>query len=555
MIRALCCCVLFMIFIPTSSFAADESLKTFTVLPFTAHGPDKYQYLSKGIQSMLTSRLTWEGRFEPHGTSGHDYSSQDVTSAQAGQNILEELGADFLIWGSVTIAGDQASLDYSGLSADRRLTNLSRSTSIANLVPELENVSDELTAKLFNAQKEQAEPPPESDDSLQAKQGLNPSLMYTEGNDQPENALNPAFRYQEKMEDQGRWRSQTLPFAATGLVVGDADNDGKNEHFMILGNEVRAYGHKEHKLQHLATYETATRNKCLNINMADLNKDGLAEIIVSAVEITPRGVQQRVRSFILNYEAGEFKVKDKNIDLFLNLVKIPPEYMTVLVGQRMGRQGLFARAGVHEVVPASGDYELGRSLRLPTSANVFNFAYLPVQDEHSKLIVADRRDHLRVYSHDLELQHSTSDAYVNSAVSLQEENVSIGLEKHYEDPNRFYYIPIRMISSDLEKDRVHELVVGRNISVAADFFPRYRFFPQGEIHSLIWDGVGLELKWKTRTIKGMVVDYGLADADNDGRQDLYVMINTHPGIAGVQKRRTRVLTYDLETGASGAVAK
>lgn len=546
--RACCCFLLFTILIPWNPAAAAEALQTFTVLPFTTHGPDKYQYLSRGIQSMLVSRLTWEDRFEPHGSSNQEYSSQDVTSAQAGQDILQDLGSDFLIWGSVTIAGSQASLDFSGVGTKGDTTSSSRTTSLNNLVPELEAVSEKLTAELFNVQKKQEQTTPAAQEAKQTQQSLNPSLMYSEGSSQPENALNPAFRYQDKMQNQGRWRSQALPFAAVGLVVGDADNDGANEHFMITDNEVRAYVYREKKLQHLATYETATRNKCLNINMHDLNKDGLSEIIVSAVEVDPRGVQQRVRSFILNFSNGAFQEKDTNIDFFLNLVKMPPEYMTVLVGQKLGGQDLFARAGVHEVIPASGGFELGRSLKLPTPANVFNFAYLPVQDSRPRLIVADKRDHLRVYSHDLELQYATPEAYVNSAVSLQDENAPMGLEKHFEDPNQFYYIPIRMIPSDLEHDQIHELLVGRNISVAADFFPRYRFYPQGEIHSLVWDGVGLELKWKTRTIKGMVVDYGLADPDNDGQRDLYVLINTHPGFAGVQKRRTRVITYDLDMG-------
>jgi hypothetical protein len=82
--------------------------------------------------------------------------------------------------------------------------------------------------------------------------------------------------------------------------------------------------------------------------------------------------------------------------------------------------------------------------------------------------------------------------------------------------------------------------------MAADFFPRYRHFPQGRIHYLNWDGLGLNTVWKTRTIQGTVVDYGIADLDNNGEDDLYVCVNTHPGAFGTGQKKTIVLTYALD---------
>ena len=109
-----------------------------------------------------------------------------------------------------------------------------------------------------------------------------------------------------------------------------------------------------------------------------------------------------------------------------------------------------------------------------------------------------------------------------------------------------YFVPLRMIPSDLEQDGSWELLVNKPISVSAQFFENYRFFPEGEIESLYWDGVGLGLQWKTCRIKGSVVDFALADPNNDGTKDLVVCLNTHPGALGLQNRKTVVVFYPLD---------
>lgn len=121
-----------------------------------------------------------------------------------------------------------------------------------------------------------------------------------------------------------------------------------------------------------------------------------------------------------------------------------------------------------------------------------------------------------------------------------------------------FYIPMRMLAVDFEHDGNYELIVNKPISTASEIFDRYRFFPQSEIHSLFWDGIGLNLQWKTRRIKGSMVDYTIADANNDGIPDLVTCLNTHPGALGVKARKTIIMLYPLDmsqTNPGAAVDK
>jgi hypothetical protein len=108
---------------------------------------------------------------------------------------------------------------------------------------------------------------------------------------------------------------------------------------------------------------------------------------------------------------------------------------------------------------------------------------------------------------------------------------------------------MRMIPVDLNRSGEYVLLVNKPVSMAAQFFERYRFFPEGEIQALFWDGVGLALQWKTRRIKGSVVNLDLGDIMNNGVQSLVVGINTHPGSMGVSQRQSFLLVYPLDTSS------
>ena len=113
-----------------------QAEKTFAVAPFSINGPSKYAYLKNGIQDMFNSRLSWADHFSPLGRESVNKAvgSTPVTSDNA-QQMITKLGSDYLVYGSVTIMGDQCSLDVRVTEKDGQTWPKTAQTSLGNLIP------------------------------------------------------------------------------------------------------------------------------------------------------------------------------------------------------------------------------------------------------------------------------------------------------------------------------------------------------------------------------------------------------------------------------------
>jgi hypothetical protein len=236
--------------------------------------------------------------------------------------------------------------------------------------------------------------------------------------------------------------------------------------------------------------------------------------------------------------------------MFLNVVRTPPDYVDTLVGQNKGHGGMpFEKNFVNEVNLMGGSLQMGKRLKLPDHANVFNFCFLPQGESDYKIIIVDSSDHLRIHDRNGTLQATTDERYAGSSVGIEYVETTPGMGMPGTNTRGLsdeQYIPLRLLLTNFEQGRKWDMLVNRDVSVAAQFFQRYRYFPQGELQSLSWDGVGMSLVWKTRSIKGSVIDYGLSDVNGDGKLDLWVCVNSHPGAAGISSIRTSVLIYPLD---------
>ena len=521
-----------------AAFAAAPQRATFLVLPFAVQGSQSYAYLERSIPQMLNSRLYWKGRVEP---VLHDLpaSIKPVATQEAAEKLRAQYKADYVIWGNVTIVGDDASIDVRVKDKAGKIWPQARNTKASMLMGAISGVSDGINKDVFNRA---ATPASASQGGQGPINQMNPDIMVNQTSSR-DVYLNPQFRYAGPTNvDDSRLRSQALPFSSIGMEVVDADGDGRSEIFLLDDHVVRAYTFSNGKMEPRGEFKFPMSSQCLTIrSMA--RPTGRAWIIVNTVDSGGGPMAS-----VLTYGNGAFTEEMRNIKYYLNVVKLPPLYQPVLLGQEAQPPRLF-KPGVSEMIKQGNTLVPSKRVALPSDANVLNFTYIPAgrgEKDGEKLIVLSNEERLRVYTAKGARLSESSDKFSGSAVGLEIDPTMPGLGRESVTMANVFYMPMRMIAIDLERDGSYELIVNKPISTASEIFDRYRFFPQAEIHSLFWDGLGLNLQWKTRRIKGSMVDYAIADANNDGILDLVVCLNTHPGALGVKARKTVVMIYPLD---------
>ena len=525
--------------------AMAQGAKSFAVLPFKYTGPQKYSYFSKAFQASLENDLEWIGQVEP---STKDVSSIGVPGNKGDAlNQLRNLGVDYLAYGDIAILNKDAHINLDVVSADGKSWETKGKMGIDEITGWLEEQSGIIQGDVFNRPgygtveetKDQEKPMQVSDPSA------SPFIMG--GNDGYQEAtLNPQFKYEGGTQSIGRWRSQTLRYASYSMVVADGDADGQNEVFILQTDAISAYRFKEGKLDHLATFELPKNLLSIRLEIADLNRDGMPEFVIGAYQYdsqysdtAPEGTP---RSSILSFEGGKFKYIVKKYGKFLGVLRLPPTYLPILCAQNLGSRHLFDQT-IWEAFVKGDSVELGQKLPVPPFGNVYNMIYMPKELGYQAIVLSNKHK-LVTYSQSFERLNESEETYNSSGIAIPRQNTMVGLgNSNYDTYIEMYNIPFRMVTAPLTSKR-YELLVNKDLSAVAQLVSNYHYYTQGEIHSLVWDEVGLNLAWKTRRIKGQVSDIALADLNNDGKKQLCVLVNTFAGI-GYTNRKTLVLAYDL----------
>ncbi len=528
---------LLLLWIPQATAATAEKAR-FVVLPFVVQGPQGFAYLERSIPQMLTSRLYWKGRVEP-AVADLPASQKAVGDESSAEKARASYKADYVVWGSVTVVGETCSIDVRVRNKAGKVWPYSREAKPTVVISALTSISDAINLDIFGRKPEGSSR--QSTDSGRVNQ-MNPDILINE-NSPKQVYLNPQFRYEgPSAGDNSRLRSQTLPFSALSMDVVDADGDGRNEILILADGTLYAYRFAGDSMTQIGQIKLPRTSMQLAVRALG-SRNSPAQIFITMVDKdgTPT-------SSVYSFNGKEFKEEVKNQHYYFNVAKLPPDYIPTLIGQMAQPPRLF-RPGVYEMIKMNGTYTQGRRLDLPENTNVFNFTYMPAgkgEKDGGKLIVLNDDERLVTYTHKGGRLSESPEKYSGSAVGMEVNPTMPGLGDEGSTLRSMYYMPMRMPAVDLERDGNYELIVNRPISTASGVFDRYRFFPQSEIHSLFWDGVGMNLQWKTRRIKGSVVDYAIADANNDGVMDLVTCLNTHPGALGIKDRKAMIVIYPMD---------
>ncbi|MCM0755964.1 VCBS repeat-containing protein [Desulfovibrio aminophilus] len=521
--------------------ALAQTAKTYAVLPFKVNGPEKFLYLGPAVQSMLTSRLTAPGKFEA--LPKEAAASLGVTPPAGGtqaQSMLARVNGQYLYWGTVNVLGDHVTLELQRADAKGQSKVVTKDMSMEGLVPGLDALAKEQLAELFGAPSQ-----PAAQAEQRAAAPSNPAFLAAQGTNpaDPIAAVNPQFRYEGGAETPGQWRTQNLKYASRGMVIADANGDRRQEVFILGQHALYAYSLKNGRLDPLDSVDFTQKYELLYIGAVDADGNGVQDIVISSFR------DGQPYSMIFSFVGNKLERILDGARVYLSVVAMPPTYSPTLIGQKQGSSELFSSKNIYEYHLSGKNLVEGKHIALPEFANVYNFAYFPDQNGY-KVVLINEDSHIQVFNQALDLQSSSDETYNSSAIDLDVTTALPGMTGGGSDfTKQSYYLPMPMKITSFSAKGKYELLVNKDISVAAQIFGRFRTFTQGELHALFWDGVGMNLAWKTRRIKGTVVGFQVADPNNDGKQDLCVLVNTYPGTVGLEYRKTVLMGYELNTDA------
>jgi TolB-like protein len=506
-----------------------ESSKVYKVaiLPFLIHSEENLDYLREGIYDILSSRITVEGRILVIERSIVERALYEEKPMRLDETVATKIGmrvgADYIVLGSLTKIGSYISLDARLISITEEKPPLGAYTQhkgIDDVMVKIGDFAQDIGYKILGRRPMVGRP----------TEPGRPSITQPK---RETGRIGP--------EDLSFKKSQTFGFEIKGLDIGDVDGDKKNELVVMDSHNLYIFKYDGEKLNLFQKIEAGEHHNFLTLDVADVNRNGYAEIIVTSV------VEDNLQSFILEYEEGKFRKITEKAGWYFRVLDHPKDG-PVLMGQQMGSEGIYV-GPIYKFVWKKKSFEKGSKMPFPKETKIFGLTVADIRKQGTlDTLMLDDWDHLRILSADGKFSWRSRDRFGGTS------NYYETLKK--KDPGGRYpqesllrvYIPQRIIIKDLEGEGIPKVIINRNEFLAGSLFQRLRVYETGAIYNLIWDENMLTTNWKTREIKGYIADYQIRDVDNDGEEELVVaVVAPEEDVSGLlsQKSRSNILFFKL----------
>ena len=484
-----------------------EAKKSVAILPFKLNAPPDQQYLKEGLRDMLGSRITAETSAVIVPKTKIDAALQVSAGKLVAQNMApyaKNVGADYLVFGTITALGGGISIDANvfstGVSSDQAVqTFYASATAKEQVMQAIDSLSWDIIEKYFN--KKRPASLAASTPSAPAK-GKN-SAFTTAHPDKTFMATGGGGSIRG-----GRNFSKTRNFdmTLTGIDLGDVDGDGKVEVVLSNKSEVQIFRRDGTRLNLIDTIAMGNRYRVHNVNCADLNGNGRDEIYISAADSKGPGSKG------VEWDGTKFVELFKNVRWYIKPVKIP-NIGEVLVGQSSALVAVVP--GLYQLSYTGKTLVRQERLPIPGDVNLFNFAYADLDgDGQHEIVALDESFKLMVIKggsltwRSIERFAGTKRFLGGEPAMMEttrpnvnEEVDGIG-DKYLET-----YVPSRILITDVDNDGVDDIILNRNPETLSTVTPRMIQYQSGTMVGLKWNGIGLEELWRTRKIDGYVIDY------------------------------------------------
>lgn len=531
--------------------------QTIHIKPFAVHAQKDITFLRDAMRTMMASRL----------------------AANAKLQVVEEANrADYLMEGAITAIGTTLSINATVVSADGSRPPATYYASAAN-ENEIITAVDQLAATISQHSFGTALAAPMAPAAASgvpapaATPAPAPAGFQTAHPDRafirptaPVAAAGPApvmggqpgspalIRSTAITEALGFSKTQNLEISIQDISVADLDGDGVDDLVVAGKNEIIAFHLNNNRLARFGSISLPSSQQIVSMLAADLDGNGVAEIYISAVSGT------RPLAMAVEWQADRFAYLFQNQRFYIKPVAVPGRGL-VLAGQYAGLGSPF-EDGIFELSLVDGQLVKGESLPVPAGINVFSFALADLDgDGASEVITLDDNDRLSVLQAGGKLLWQSDDFFGGSLRYLGG-NV-MGARRSGGDKNPVMeqadrsqdktYIPTRIIIADINNDNLPDVVVNKNLSTASRVLKNMKSYPSGEIHGLVWSGIGLSELWRTKKIDGYVASYDFRRPVGADQAQLYVGLIMNSGwLDMLSAKESTVLIYPLDLTPAAA---
>lgn len=499
--------------------AEGNSSQKIIMSTFDVNSAGTYAYLRDGVQSMLVSRLsTIEGAELLDQRVSAGVLARLKKGAEEGKDIPVEIEADYLVTGALfaLTRGLNIQVVFYPLSKGVEIERFSVvAEDDAAIISTLDGLSQDIAVRVFG--HERAVPGVRSRQEQQADAKgfvtIHPEVAYKKG--LYSGAVIDIGDSAIQVSSQGVRRTTELSLKMLSMVVGDADGDGSTELILLTERELRLFQFIGRKASEVAKTTLPASIKVHAINMADLDNDGKKEIYLSATK------DLNVSSLIMEWDkTAGFTTTRQFIPWYIRPIDHPTRGL-ILAGQKRGIKRIdFLEGGVYQLaVNNKGTFAAAGEISLPSSVNLFDFTYADIDgDSIVEKIVIDQNEKLKIYDQENGLiwvssqQYGGSKLYIGPSQGIAVDEMGGGqstvLSLDEDTDRELFFVPGRIVVTDLDKNGRQDIVVVNNIEVpASNWFNRVRLYDGGAIVGLTWNGSALVETWRTGRHSGFVADF------------------------------------------------
>ena len=506
------------------------------ILPFNANASEDISYMVRGVRDMLASRLAWQGQVV---VISPDIVNQAIAKTPGPYNdgqarqIGRDLSADVVVFGSITVLGQNVSIDAKVVKTatiDPAYSTFLQAPDIDQVLPRINDFANNINRDIFNrldvaTSSAAAAPAAVTDPNADPVEALPESMS----------PLNPMFlKTLSGVESDRYWRSPRVAETIMSITVDDVDGNGLNELVVLTKNSVRIYRLANDSFSLAYEFKNGPSGHYMFVDTIDIKGTGIPQIVV-----TNRNYRT-MNSFLLEWDGKAFRVTDKDLPYYFRS-QLNPEtgQGKILLAQRTAIDEPFW-GPIYRMKYEKGEIVPDTTVTVPRQGGYLYAIALADLDGagNPKLIMVGLDFTLRVLSLDAQTEYWRSGDTFGGTTKF----IDYGNDL---DPTR-WWIAGRIVPFLMDESGKQEILLVRNDDRTGGFLERTRAFYQGAVMALYWNGTTMVEHWRTPMMSGSINDHAIADVGNVGRQALIMAVGQR-SLAGLGEAESgNVVAFTLK---------